>query len=171
MNQPDGHFEQIIADNKDRLYRICYAYLYDAAQVDDLYQDILINVWQGLKKFRSEAAVSTWIYRIAVNTALMYNRKTQREQQLFYKTDQIPQQEVRSEVDEKVKMERQLAQLTDCIRRLPKADNLMASLLLEGMSYKEIAEIMGITVNHTGVKVKRLKEKLKKQMSQYEHAI
>ena len=74
----DTLFKQVLEDNKDRIYRICCAYELNAVDRDDLYQEILINIWKNLDKFEGRSAISTWIYRIAVNTSLMHIKKESR---------------------------------------------------------------------------------------------
>ncbi len=69
-------FIQMFNENREKTYRLCYAYLYDKTEIDDLFQEIMINVWNSLGQFRFESKISTWVYRIAVNTALLFNKKT-----------------------------------------------------------------------------------------------
>ena len=75
INNKENLFIDILNENKDRIYRLCMGYLIDKQEVDDLFQDVMINIWRGLDSFRGEAQISTWIYRIAVNTSLIYNKK------------------------------------------------------------------------------------------------
>jgi len=64
-------FKDILEENKNRIYRLCLGYLIDKQEVDDLFQDVMINIWRGLDSFRGDAKISTWVYRIAVNTSLI----------------------------------------------------------------------------------------------------
>jgi len=71
-------FRNLIQQHQDKIYRLCRGYLYDQSLADDLYQEVLINLWHSLKIFRRESALSTWIYRVTVNTAITFNRKSKR---------------------------------------------------------------------------------------------
>ncbi|RYY57517.1 MAG: RNA polymerase sigma factor [Chitinophagaceae bacterium] len=156
--QQETDFNELVAANHASIYRICRAYLYDVSHADDLYQEILFQVWNSLKGFKGEAKASTWIYRIAVNTAINYNLKNKRQQhapmpdslQLRYEDTLAGKQE----------QERQLDKLRYCISQLELHDRLVISLVLENKSYKEIAEITGATVSNTGVKINRIKSRL-----------
>ena len=81
--QKEKEFKQLLADNKDMIYRLSYAYLYNKDDIDDLFQEIMINIWNSLDKFRNESKISTWIYRIAVNSALMHNKKDNKHKTIF----------------------------------------------------------------------------------------
>jgi RNA polymerase sigma-70 factor (ECF subfamily) len=155
-------FTRILAENKDRIYRLCLGYLIDKQDVDDLFQDVMINIWRGLDSFRGEAKASTWVYRIAVNTSLIYNKKTKRKQQL------IGHEEMDNIVDqasENAETKMNLASLRKSISSLKKQDRLIITLLLEGMSYHEIADITGISINYVGVKINRIKKQLEKMIN------
>ena len=71
----EKQFQDLLSINKDKIFRLCYGYLNNKSEVDDLFQEVLLNVWKGLTHFREDAKMSTWIYRITVNTALVYNKK------------------------------------------------------------------------------------------------
>lgn len=165
MKNKEAIFQQLLSENKDRIYRICYAYLFDQSQVDDLFQDILINIWSNLHRFRGEAKWSTWIYRIAVNTALTYNKNARRENRLFVNRE-LPPKHVYEEhpLSAKIEQEKTFQKLGQCISQLDKQDRLIIGMVLDGLKYKEIAEILGLTINHTGVKINRIKAKLAKMM-------
>ena len=155
-------FTRILNENKDRIYRLCLGYLIDKQDVDDLFQDVMVNIWRGLDSFRGESKASTWVYRIAVNTSLIYNKKTKRKQQL------IGHEEMDNIVDqasENAETKMNLASLRKSISSLKKQDRLIITLLLEGMSYHEIADITGISINYVGVKINRIKKQLEKMIN------
>lgn len=158
-------FKQILAENKDRVYRICCAYEHDTDERDDLYQEIMINIWKNLEKFEGRSAVSTWIYRIAVNTSLLHVKKAAKK-----KTTHTPIDEQTlgisegDEREEKIRLGSQIEKLYECINMLPELDRLIISMVLDDLSYKEIAEVTGMSVNHTGVKINRIKKELGKLM-------
>jgi RNA polymerase sigma-70 factor, ECF subfamily len=158
-------FKQILAENKDRIYRICCAYEHDSDERDDLYQEIMINVWKNLEKFEGRSAISTWIYRIAVNTSLLHVKKAAKKKSSHTAIDEktlvIPDS---GEREEKIKLGTQIEKLYESISKLPQIDRLIISMVLDDLSYKEIAEVTGMTVSHTGVKINRIKKELGKLM-------
>lgn len=154
----EGFFTAIIKANHASIYRICRAYLYDASYADDLYQEILYQIWKSIKNFKGDAKVSTWIYRIAVNTAIGFNMKNKRHQhEAIADSLQMPYIE---SLPEKQEQEVQFNKLRYCISQLAAQDRLIISLLLEQKSYKEIAEITGASMSNTGVRINRIKERL-----------
>ena len=153
-------FDALIADNHDRLYRICRAYLpRDPAAAQDLYQDIVVQLWTHLPSFRGEAQLSTWVYRVAVNTALLFKRREQRHMPALDPAalaEHLP-----AESSEATRQQNALLdQLHHCIAQLPGPDRLLMSLLLEDASYQQIAEVVGLSVSNVGVRLNRLKKKL-----------
>ncbi|MCB0837035.1 MAG: RNA polymerase sigma factor [Bacteroidetes bacterium] len=172
MNQRERQFKELVSQHKDQIYRICYGYLYDRTEVHDLYQEILINIWNNLDSFRNEAKISTWIFRIAVNSALMFNRTSRRKSRVFVDREISPDQFVASDqMAEKKSKEKALDFLAYCISQLPKEDRLIIGMVLEKVSYKEISSVMGITTSHTGVKIKRIKERLSKMMEKENYEV
>lgn len=152
-------YEDIIRTHKDSIYRICLGYIYETDHVEDLFQEVLIALWKSLSSFRNEAKLSTYIYRVTVNTAISYNRKQikhKRESRLEFP---LPVHD--SPVDDITNRE-ELQLLRSCISRLEDQDRLIISLYLEELSYNEIAEVAGISVNYVGVKINRIKEILKR---------
>ena len=150
-------FIDILNQNKDRIYRLCLGYLIDKQDVDDLFQDVMVNIWRGLDSFRGDAKTSTWVYRIAVNTSLIYNKKLKRKQQ-FIKQQEMD--EIVDQTSENAETRINLASLKKSISGLKKQDRLIITLLLDGMSYQEIADITGISINYVGVKINRIKKQL-----------
>lgn len=161
MKQKEQIFTQLVADNRKAVYRICLAYLYDRSHADDLYQEILLQAWKSLDSFRGDASMNTWLYRIAVNTAITYNRKEARSR-VNELPDHLQPPASHSEAQDR---EAQLNKLSLAISRLEEQDRLLISLVLEDMSYKQIAEITGTSVNNTGVRITRVKARLMKLMT------
>ena len=156
-------FITILNENRDRIYRLCMGYLSDKQEVDDLFQDVMINIWRGLDSFRGDAKTSTWVYRIAVNTSLIYNKRVYRKKQLF---SQQEMDEIIDQTGENVEAKMNLAVLRKSISDLKKQDRLITTLLLEGMSYQEISDVIGISVNYVGVKINRIKKQLEKMINE-----
>jgi RNA polymerase sigma-70 factor (ECF subfamily) len=154
-------YEKIITGHRDRIYRLCYSYCDRVEDVQDLFQEALINVWKSLPKFRGESSVSTWIYRITINTALMHVRKDTTRRIRF--TEYQP--EFHDTSDETGRGSENAERLRKAIAQLPAADRMIMALVLEDSTYQEIAEVTGLTVNHVGVKINRIKEKIMKVLS------
>ncbi|WP_299825528.1 sigma-70 family RNA polymerase sigma factor [uncultured Pontibacter sp.] len=159
MSDKEKLFEQIVQDNQDRLYRICRACVPSHDDANDLYQEVLVKVWLNLHTFRGDAKLSTWLYRITLNTAILHQKHQGKH------TELLPQHisalaDTATETAHKQQQEVLLQKLHYCISCLEKQERLIISLVLEEVSYKEIAEVLGLTTNHVGVKINRIKQKL-----------
>jgi RNA polymerase sigma factor (sigma-70 family) len=167
LDQQEQLFNQVLRENRASIYRICRAYLYDQSMADDLYQEILFQIWKSMKTFKGQSRVSTWVYRIAVNTSIGFNRKNKATHtELLPESLQLPYEE---SLLKKQEEEEQIDHLRFCIGKLPEAERLIISLVLEDKSYKEIAEITGANVSNVGVKINRIKARLLKLMSISQH--
>jgi len=153
-------FLEMFHQNKSRVQRLCFAYLNSTADIDDLFQEIMTNLWNALPTFRGDSHPNTWPYRIAINTALLYRRKRRPSEPLPEITDPGPSTHQHLEDAER------LAALRRAIASLPDQDRLIITLLLESLSYREIAEVTGLTVNHVGVKISRIKQAIEHRMNQ-----
>ena len=132
---------------------------------DDLLQDILLQIWSSIPSFRGEAKETTWIYRVAFNTALAWRRGEQRRRkghETFLKLDTSPQVQP-SHVDSLPEREI-VEQLYAAIRQLPQVDASLALMLLDGLSYQEMADVLGISENYIGVKLNRIRKQLADQL-------
>lgn len=165
----DTLFKQVLEENKDRIYRICCAYERNTIDRDDLYQEIAINIWKNLDKFEGRSAISTWIYRIAVNTSLMHIKKESRRNSSKTDLDENSlniAEPPNDDREEKIETGKKIEILNECINELGTLDRLIISMVLEDLSYKEIAEVTGLTVNNTGVRINRIKKELLKLMEE-----
>ena len=156
-------FVELFQRHKAPIQRLCFAYLNAADEVEDLFQEIMSNVWHALPKFRGEAQAGTWLYRIAVNTALLYRRKWRRGEPLPEVID--PSAGAHQNLEDRER----LAALRRAIAVLPDQDRLVITLLLEGLSYREIAEVTGLTVNYVGVKLSRIKQAIEQRLTEECH--
>lgn len=166
MENKESYFRKVIKENKDRIYRICCYYISTDNYRQDLYQEILVNIWKELESFRAESAISTWIYRIAVNTSLLFIYKEKKLKVINEDISKLKVEYIQDEelIKDKIDLEKNINLLLRCINKLPATDKTIISLVLENLSYKEISEITGLTINHIGVKVNRIKKELKKIM-------
>lgn len=153
-------FENIYATWYPKIFRLCMGYVNDEAQAQDLAQETFIIVWQKLHTFRGEAAISTWIYRIATNTCLRSVEKSKR----------IPKTELPVQLPDipEPNREEKIRQLYNCIATLEEPDRIIISLVLGGLPQAEIAAVTGLSEGNTRVKVHRIKEKLLKKLQAYE---
>lgn len=148
-------FRDWLDQYKGLFFKIVRTYAITAMDMDDLFQEIVIQVWRSIPVWRKDCAVSTWIYRIAINTALSWTRKEKRHRHTEdLEAAQVLLMEPGAAADER------LAWLYEEIHQMDVIDRSLALLLLEGFSYKEMAVIMGITESNVGVKINRIKKKL-----------
>ncbi len=160
-------FKEVLAENKDRIYRICCAYERNSIERDDLYQEILINIWKNLEKFEGRSAISTWIYRIAVNTSLLHVKKESKRSSMSAELNENSVEIAETsaeEREEKIITGTKIELLYDSINKLGSLDKLIISMVLEDLSYKEISDVTGLTVTNTGVRINRIKKELFKLM-------
>ena len=132
---------------------------------DDLFQDVLLQVWSSIPAFRGEAKETTWIYRVAFNTALAWRRGERRRRvgrETFLKFDVSPQSQ--SSHAEALAAKEIVERLYAAIRQLPKVDASLALMHLDGLSYAEMAEVIGISENYIGVKLNRIRKQLADQL-------
>jgi RNA polymerase sigma-70 factor (ECF subfamily) len=153
----DDHFGLML-----KVIRSCAMSPQDQA---DLFQDVLVQIWLSIPAFRGEAKETTWIYRVAFNTALAWHRVERRRQEkheAFLKFD-APLQAQPSHVDSSPEPEI-VEQLYAAIRELPKVDASLALMHLDGLSYQEMAEVLGISENYVGVKLNRIRKQLAERL-------
>ena len=154
-------FEDLYEAYRSKVFRICMGYVNDHEWARDIAQDTFIAIWQQLPKFRGEAAIGTWIFRIAANNCL---RQIERQ-------NHMPRAEMPEDIAEHIKpdLEPQVQFLYKCIAELPETDRLIISLELEGVKQAEIARILGLGETNVRVKVHRIKERLAKKFKNYVH--
>jgi len=171
MLAKEQKFKQLVEENRERIRRICRYYAPAPEDQKDMYQEILMNIWKSLDKFRGEAAVSTWVYRISVNTALGFAGKELRRLKLNSGFDSERFLNILTDEEKSASSltENQINGLQTALNQLSVVDKLLISLTLEDLPTREIADIIGITETNTRVKIHRIKEQLKKQMKEYSH--
>ena len=166
MTDSESLFLQLVHEYDARLRRICRVYAADDDARSDLYQDILVQLWRSLPSYAGAASAGTWLYRIALNTALdgVRRRSVRRRGQPFVKEALHPQRVTRP--DEHVERKQANARLHEAIERLEPVDRALVLLLLEERSYQEMSEILGISVSAVGVRLHRAKKKLGQWLSE-----
>lgn len=146
-------FRKIVDEHKSNIYSVCFMFAESREVADDLFQEVLINLWKGFSGFRGDSGVGTWIYRVSMNTCISYKRKKK------IKTEPL---DINTDIfDNDTAPGRQSSLLRDRISRLEPFDRAIVLLWLENLPYDEIAAITGLSPNAVGVRLLRIKEKLK----------
>lgn len=154
----EKEFIQLINDHRALIFKVCNLYCRDPDSRKDLFQEIVLQLWKGLPGFRKESAVSTWIYRVSLNTAISnFRRESKRPggTPISLKDFEIPDMEG---ADDK---ERRGA-LHQAVNKLTEIEKAIIMLYLDEKSYEEISEIIGISIGNVGVRLNRIKGKLSK---------
>lgn len=149
----ERRFEDIVSANRRRILAIARSY----ARVDeqgDLCQEILLQMWKGLDGFQGRSAPSTWVYRVALNTAITFRRKDSRR----VEPSGIPLTESGLDPVAPPNPGNEILILEEFLASLGKIDRAVFLLYLEDLSYNEISEVTGLTENHVGVRISRLKK-------------
>jgi len=160
MRNKESYFKQIVSENEQRISGICRYYSSNDEDCQDMYQEVLINIWKSLDSFRGEAQISTWIYRVAVNTALGFTNKEIRRQKVFLGQNDNHLKNL-VVMDDNPKKEELLQILENQINQLSVIDKIIMTLVMEGVNHKEIASVIGITEPNVRVKIHRIKTELK----------
>ena len=153
-NDKEHQFELLVRQHKRTIYTVCYMFSHNKAEIDDLFQEILIRLWNGFDTYKGRSGARTWVYRVALNTAINQDKKERRRIETVPLTVDIDPFEADNPKTELVR------KLHDLISRLELIDRSLVLLWLEGISYDEIGAIIGITPNNVGVRLARIKEKL-----------
>ena len=151
-------FIQLIHQHKGLIQKICNLYCQTLHDRQDLFQEIIIQLWKSLPKFRNESKASTWMYRVALNTAISDLRKKQiriRASTTDYNVSDI------AEVNETSDQAEKLELLYSALRQLSDIEKALVMLYLDNKSYEEMEDILGINQNNLRVKMNRIKEKLR----------
>lgn len=150
-------FDQWLSQHKGLLFKVVHAYAFASHDREDLFQEIATQVWNSIPRFRSESAVTTWLYRVALNSALAWSRKERRHRDQAHALEaEEPTLRETSRIQD-----RRLGWLYEQIAQLDHVDRSLTLLLLDGYSYREMAETLGISESYVGVKINRIKTHLK----------
>ena len=162
MHAQEQQFERLIHLYRDKIFRLCYTYTHDGEDVKDLLQDIFLKIWKGLDTFQENSNLSTWIYRISVNSCIDHLRKQKRRRgmSLQYRSEGQNLIDPSKDVEKQFVDSERVRYLYRGIDRLSLLDKTLVSLYLEDLTYKEISEVMGITETNVGVRLHRIKKRL-----------
>lgn len=156
MNAKEQKFMEIIRRHERTLYTVCYMFSEDKDEVDDLYQDILVRLWQGFDAFEGRSDVKTWIYRVSLNCCINFSRRQKKRREDFHLDAAFPAE------GDSLERKLQIKQLYKRVNTLGLVDRSVILLWLEGLSYDEMSAILGISVKNVSFKLVRIKEQLKK---------
>jgi len=158
--QKQQEFVKLIKENEGVIFKVTLVYTFNEEDQKDLYQEIVYQLWKSYDSFRGDAKISTWMYRIALNTAISYLKKEKRkgnrvqmDVSLLSKIDQVD-----TLIDDRIKI------LYSHIKRLNTIEKGIVLLYLEGKSYDEISTITGFSSTNVGTRLNRIKNKLKSQI-------
>lgn len=154
MESLEIQFAQMVREHKSTIFTVCYMFSKDQEEVNDLFQEVLINLWKGLAAFKGDSDIKTWIYRVSLNTCISFERKKKHEA--------LPLAMDVNLYDNHDDDTRQIKMLYQRINQLGLFDKAIVLLWLENMNYEEIAAIVGISVKNVSVRLVRIKEQLKK---------
>ena len=158
MKTTEKDFSRIVKQHKSTIYTVCYMFSKDADEVNDLFQEVLINLWKGFTSFQGRSDLSTWIWRVSLNTCISCERKK--------KLGTVPLSMEINLFEDQDEDSQQIQLLHKRIHQLKPFDRAIVLLWLENLSYEEIGAIVGITAKNVGVRLYRIKEELKKMSNQ-----
>ncbi len=160
--QQRTRFAEIYDRHRSRLSRFCRISAWDGQQ-DDLLQEIWINIWNSLDRYRGDCSLDTWVVRVAVNSALMFRRSQGRRSRHLARNQDVDRLAAPATAESELVVDEKLhEQLYHCVAQLQVRERMIVSLHLEGLSHGEIAQVIGIGSGHIGVLLHRLKPVLKK---------
>ncbi|HAF29611.1 MAG TPA: RNA polymerase subunit sigma-70 [Bacteroidales bacterium] len=160
-------FVSLIEKHQGIIYKVSRMYCDKEECQQDLFQDILVQLWQSFPTFNRQSKFSTWMYRVALNTAIAQFRKDQKvnEDSISDLPAHIPEDESYKEKEDRIEL------VQKAINKLNNAEKAIIMLYMDDYSYEEISEISGISVSNVGVKINRIKTKLQKILKELEYGI
>ncbi len=157
MKEKEPEFLKRIEKHKGILYKVSKMYMDNHDDQQDLFQEIVCQLWKSFDSFRNESQFSTWMYRVAINTAIVFLKKEKRKVDKY----EIASENIKEETDDSEIKESQIEHFYKAVQKLEKIDKAIIFYQLEGFSHKEIGDNLGISEGNARVKLNRAKEKLK----------
>lgn len=157
MEKREKEFLTKIEVHKGILHKVSKMYMDNRDDQQDLFQEIVCQLWKSYDTFRNESQFSTWMYRVAINTAIVFLKKEKRKVDKY----QIASENIKEETDDSEIKESQIEHFYKAVQKLEKIDKAIIFYQLEGFSHKEIGDNLGISEGNARVKLNRAKEKLK----------
>ncbi|MBA4197810.1 MAG: hypothetical protein C0459_09670 [Chitinophaga sp.] len=162
MQVAEKVFIDLIQKHQNIIHKICNVYENDVSNKADLYQEIILQAWKSYHSFKGNAQFSTWLYRVALNTAITFFKQNKKQSFIIH-SETIP--DIKEDVS--ATLQEQTQAMYKAIAQLDKIDKALVMLYLDNYSYDEIGEIIGITANYVAVKMIRIKAKLKESAIKY----
>ena len=169
---PTKHEEKFLAlvrENDGRLRHICRVYARDAEARKDLYQEMMFQLWRSLPSFAGACSIDTWVYRVALNTALTHARRRSARAETPLEDDHVEAADLAASLeatDDTLELGEQSERLYAAIDRLGDVDRMLVTMYLDDRSYREMAEVIGISESHVGVKLHRVKKALARSLAE-----
>jgi RNA polymerase sigma factor (sigma-70 family) len=156
-------FVTIVRDYRNLIYKVCYSYCADPDSRKDLQQEILLQLWKSIDKFNGSVKLSTWIYRVALNTAIFFYRKHNKHQSGRISID--PEAISMSGFEPDAALHDKLVMLRGFIDNLGSLDKALIILYLDDSKYKEIGDVLGLSETNVATKISRIKKALRDQFN------
>jgi RNA polymerase sigma factor (sigma-70 family) len=163
MQNNKEEFLKLIDEHKLIIYKICNSYCKNRYDRDDLAQEITYQLWKSFNHFNGTVKFSTWMYRVALNVAITFYRKTKNAEDIIKLAE--PDTEMEDQKEDTSELDKNINVLQQFINDLKELDKALMILYLEEKSYSEIAEILGITETNVATRISRIKDKLKQKFS------
>lgn len=163
MTDREREFSQLVKDNQGLIIKVSRLYTNSPEDEQDLFQEIVLQLWRSYDTFRGQSKISTWMYRVALNTAITLFRKKTKSP----KTDELMDYHHRDYVEDDDEKQQQISLLYKVVKMLPKMERAIVMMYLDDLPYREIAETLGISEVNARVKMNRLKKTLKELMEKY----
>jgi RNA polymerase sigma-70 factor (ECF subfamily) len=161
-------FLTLVRENDARLRRICRVYERDLDARRDLYQEIMFQLWRSLPSFTGASSIDTWVYRVALNTALTHARRRFGRSETALEEEHLESEAIASTLgntEDVIELDEQSERLQAAIERLDGIDRMLVTMQLDGRSYREMAEVIGISESHVGVKLHRIRKALARSLT------
>jgi RNA polymerase sigma-70 factor, ECF subfamily len=157
----ETRFLELVRDNRQKILRVCRVYAWSAQDREDLYQEIVFQIWRALPTLKQPNFADTWLYRIAMNTAISHVRKSTASKKTkagsaLERLEEVPDHRQQGERSASSEVDA----LYSAIGKLDKVERAVITLFLEELSYEQIGEIMGLSASHVGVMLHRAKKKV-----------
>jgi RNA polymerase sigma-70 factor (ECF subfamily) len=158
-------FLELVNENRNKILKVCRVYAWNSADQDDLYQEILFQIWRGLPALKEKKFANTWLYRVAINTAISFVRKRAiRSDRVVYVEPADLTRTIESRQTTEQSADDHIANLYTAIFKLNPLEKALVTLFLEDFTYEQMAEVTGINANNVGVMLHRAKKKLSSLM-------
>jgi RNA polymerase sigma-70 factor (ECF subfamily) len=165
----EAKFLALVRENDGRLRHICRVYARDADARKDLYQEMMFQLWRALPSFAGASSIDTWVYRVALNTALTHARRRSARAETSLEDDHVEAADLAASLDatdDTLDLTEQSERLYAAIDRLGDVDRMLVTMYLDDRSYREMAEVIGISESHVGVKLHRIKKSLARSLAE-----